>query len=70
MNPLGLALQVLQMLPGLVSAGVQIEGVVASTIGTLRRAQAENRDPTPEEWNAIHTEIEAARQELRRPEAR
>ena len=68
MNPLSLALQVFQLLPGLISTGVQVEGVIASTIATLRKAQAENRDPTAEEWNALHIEIEAARDALRRPE--
>ena len=69
MNALAMAMNLLQTLPGLLSAGIQIEGVIAGTLATLHKAQAEGRDPTNEEWDAMHQQIEAARASLSRPEA-
>lgn len=58
-----IALEVLQALPALLQAGVQVEGFInnaASLVGTL---QTENREPTQAEWDAIRAERHALEQQ-------
>ena len=53
MPVLVLATTILEALPGLLSAGMNVIALINSTNATINKAQAENRDPTPEEWNAL-----------------
>ena len=71
MNPLALAqaLQfattVLQTIPSLITAGAQVGGLVNSTNEALARMHAENRGPTPAEWDAMNGVISELRASLR-----
>lgn len=64
MPALAFALQALQVLPGLVSAGVDIAHLVNQTTTALGKMQAEKRDPTQEEWDALNEQIAGLRKEL------
>ena len=48
-----LAITILQALPGLIQAGANVINLLNSTNTTIATAQAENRDPTDTEWNAL-----------------
>ena len=65
---IGLALEVLKVLPGFVSAGQDIAVLIQTTMSTLRLAQANKRDPSDAEWTAIHNQIDALRSALDAPE--
>ncbi len=67
MDALSLALSVLTQLPSLISAGVNVIALVKNTEATITKAQAENRDPSPDEWLALNTQIEALRAQLHQP---
>lgn len=60
MNPTILlyALQALQAIPALVSAGISVNNLVQQTQSSLKTMVAENRDPSATEWaeqaQAIH----------------
>jgi len=63
---LSFALQALSMAPQIVSAGLDLATYVSSAVSAVRKMQAENRDPTPEEWAAldgdaadVHAKIQA-----------
>jgi hypothetical protein len=60
MNP-----QLILMLLQLVDVSVQLAGRLASTTALIRRLQAEQRDPTPEEWAALDTAFADSQNELR-----
>lgn len=53
MTAISLALTVLQSLPALIAAGQNVIALINSTSATITKAQAENRDPTPAEWQAL-----------------
>ena len=46
------ALQALQAIPSLIAAGQSVVELVTQTSDALKKMQAENRDPTAEEWAA------------------
>ena len=62
MSPAVLAyvLAALQALPYVMQAGVSVEQFAASTVAALQQMQAQNRDPTPEEWQAQNSLLTAA----------
>lgn len=64
LKALQLATIVLDLVPAVVAAGKDVKGIVDSTNATLKKAQAENRDITPGEWDAMNAQIEALRKEL------
>ena len=64
MPALAMAIQLLTQLPGLIAAGVQVKGLIDSTRGTLEKAQAEGRDPTDAEWDALNKTVEELRKQL------
>lgn len=66
---LALALNVLEVLPGVVTAGEDALQLIQSTSATLRVAQSQGRDPSPNEWDAINAQIEKLREVLDAPEA-
>lgn len=53
MGTLTLATTILQALPGLIQAGLDVVALVNSTNGVITKAQAEDRDPTPAEWQVL-----------------
>ena len=65
---IGLALEVLKVLPGFVSAGQDIAVLVQTTMNTLKHTQVDKRDPSEAEWAAIHNQIDALRSALDAPE--
>ncbi len=54
MNPaiLMYAIQALEAIPSLLAAGQSVITLVNQTTTNLKKMQAENRDPTAEEWAA------------------
>ena len=44
----------------IVKAGGSITALIAQLETTIRALQAENRDPTQDEWSAMNTQIQAA----------
>lgn len=67
MGALELALSVFSQLPGLISAGANVIALINSTKTTLTTAKAENRDPTPAEWDALNAQIDDLRKQLHAP---
>ncbi|MGQ0742584.1 MAG: hypothetical protein ACT4OG_09900 [Alphaproteobacteria bacterium] len=49
----------LEALPGLIQAGVEVVTLITSTVAQVKSMIAENRDPTPAEWDALHAKIAA-----------
>ena len=48
------AIEALRLIPNLVAAGVDIYGYVAYTSEKLKEMQAEDRDPSDEEWDYLN----------------
>jgi hypothetical protein len=61
---LALAVQVLEILPTLITASSEALGFIESTTATLKAMQADNRDPTDAEWAALDAQIATLRAEL------
>lgn len=63
MNPtiLMYTLQALEAIPSLIAAGQNVVALVNQTSAAVKKMQAENRDPTAEEWAAQATIISALR---------
>jgi hypothetical protein len=59
-----IAIAVLEALPTLVTASTEVLDWIRRTAADLKTMQAEGRDPTPEEWAALHARIGALRGEL------
>jgi hypothetical protein len=55
---------VLTTLPSLIAAGAQVGGLIQTTNDSIARMQAENRGPTPQEWDAINGMISELRASL------
>lgn len=51
-NAVAFILSGLQALPGLIAAGSNVVTEVQALSGQIKTLQSENRDPTPEEWQA------------------
>jgi hypothetical protein len=64
MGALAYAIQALQILPSLISAGVQVKGLIENTNASLATMQKENRDPTAAEWDALNAQIADLRKQL------
>lgn len=63
-SAIDLAIEVLTALPSLVTAGEEALALMNSTTASLRAMQAENRDPTDAEWDAVHAVIATLRARL------
>lgn len=61
---LAYAMQVLNILPGLMAAGHSVVELVTETNTALAKMQEEKRDPSPEEWDALNAKIEVLRGQL------
>lgn len=66
MPAIAYAIQALNVLPGLIAAGIDVVAIVQKTSDDLAAMQAENRDPTDEEWAALNKVVEDLR--ARRPD--
>lgn len=64
MNALEIAVEVLQALPQLITAGVQVESLIANTVTVIQSAQSQNRDPTSAEWDALDAVLSNLRAKL------
>lgn len=67
MPVLTIATTVLQLLPSLIQAGIDVMGLLQSTNKVITNAQAAGRDPTDAEWAALDTQISALRAQLNAP---
>ena len=67
MPALAIATAVLQLLPSLLQAGIDVMGLLTSTNAVISQAQAEGRDPTDAEWQALDAQISALRAQLNAP---
>jgi hypothetical protein len=61
---LALAIQALEVLPTLVTASANALSFIDSTTASLKSMQAEGRDPTDVEWDALNAQIATLRAEL------
>lgn len=68
MNALMYALQLLQALPQLIQAGVEVTGLITKARDALQSMSDEARAPTPDEWQALDDEIAKLRGELHQGE--
>lgn len=57
-------IQVLEALPALISAGIDVEELISDSNAALKLMKKENRDPTGEEWNTLDLTIENLRAQL------
>lgn len=57
-------LEFLALLPSLAQLGEDVKAQLDTTAGVLRGAQAEGRDPTTEEWDAINAVVAGLRTKL------
>ena len=69
MNPaiLMYAMQALEAIPTLIAAGQSVINLVSQTSQSVKKMQAENRDPTAEEWAAQAKTISDLRAILHAP---
>lgn len=67
MGALAITTTVLQLLPSLIQAGIDVVGLINSTNSVISAAQAAGRDPTDAEWNALDAQISALRAQLLAP---
>ncbi len=61
------ALSLLTELPSLIASGKQVVDLIQTGTTALKAMQADNRDPTPAEWDALNAQIDALREELHKP---
>lgn len=61
MSALLFAMQVLNSLPSLIEAGVDVYDIINSTNENLKKMMDEDRDPTDEEWETLNELIESLR---------
>lgn len=67
MPALAFAVQLLTALPGLLKAGIDVTTLITESTASLGKMQAENRDPTDQEWLELNQRIDQLRQELHKP---
>ncbi len=58
------ALQALNAIPTLIATGQNVMGMVNRTTVAMQNMQAENRNPTDQEWADLHKDIDAMRNQL------
>jgi hypothetical protein len=67
MNALAFSIAVMQAIPALIAAGVDIAQYIERQIAALQAMQADGgRDPTAEEWDALSADINAQTAALHR----
>lgn len=58
------ALQALEAIPTLISTGQSVVSLVEHSTSVIKTAQAENRDPTDQEWSDLNALIDSLRTQL------
>lgn len=58
------AIQALETLPTLISGSIEAVKFIEDAVKALKTMQAENRDPTPEEWDSLNALIEQLQAQL------
>jgi len=61
---LAYAIQALTLIPSLIKTGADILTFVQETETALKKMQAESRDPTAAEWDALNAKIAELRKAL------
>jgi hypothetical protein len=61
---LAFALRIIALLPQLTADAVQLKAFADNALTSLRAMIAEGRDPTPEEWDALDVQEQAANDAL------
>ncbi len=61
MEAISFAIEAFNTLPGLIAAGMDIIGFITKTNDALKLMQAEDRDPSDEEWDTLNKVIEDLR---------
>lgn len=56
-----LLVQIISLLPALIAAGVQIEGLVARVTDAVKSGST---DPTSDQWQAVNAELDALTKQL------
>ena len=64
MDAAAFALQLLQILPGLLEAGLEVQGLIEATSAKLVIMQEEKRDPTDAEWEELNAAVDELRTKL------
>lgn len=64
MDPAAFALQLLTILPSLLNASLQVQGIIQATSAKLQKMQEEKRDPTQAEWDELNAAIDELRAQL------
>lgn len=64
---LAFAVQALEALPGLISAGSNIVSFVQKVTGQVQDMQKTDRAPTQQEWDELNQQIAVLRQRLHSP---
>lgn len=64
MGALAIAIQLLDLLPSVITASEAVISAITSTSTALKQMQAENRDPTDAEWSAVNAAIIALQNEI------
>ncbi len=67
MTAIAYALSLLTEVPTLIAAGKSVVDLVQTGSAALKTMQAENRDPTAQEWSDLNAQIKALRDELHAP---
>lgn len=57
-------LVLLQLLPGLIDAGINVTNIINSAATVIKTAQAEGRDPNDAEWAFLDAQIQDLRNQL------
>ncbi len=61
MSAIAFAIEALNVLPGLISSGIDVIDLINKTSADLKKMQDENRDPTDSEWEALNKIVEDLR---------
>jgi len=64
MTAIAFAIQMLNALPSLIAAGIDVVSLVKSTNSALKTMQLEGRDPDDAEWDALNKMIADLRAKL------
>jgi len=67
MEALAYALQLLNVLPALITAGRDVSTLVTQGQAAIEAMITDKRDPTPAEWDALNAQIKALQDELHAP---
>jgi hypothetical protein len=64
MDQLQFAIAILQAVPGIVAAGMDVVQFVQAQMAALTAMQAAGRDPSADEWAALRAQVDNATDQL------